>query len=183
MLACEFPIMRNPRLCSKCSVNVMVAYAMVTRLPRHRTGGVEFRGAPDNVYDSLLETKRRVLYGLHPPEGIRSRYLLQFFLVVQVDDNHRLWPVKAGEIRDVDKGCASAVDRLIRHDLHTNPSKRVSPRIITLPGFAQHRARFAGPSHPIPVPKRHLSSSRNKAPLAIRGRGSPERMPWPDNLQ
>src|SRR5215203_4515229 len=118
--------------------------------PQAPEGGVEFRGAPDNVYDSLLETKRRVLYGLHPPEGIRSRYLLQFFLVVQVDDNHRLWPVKAGEIRDVDKGCASAVDRLIRHDLHTNPSKRVSPRIITLPGFAQHRARFAGPSHPIP---------------------------------
>src|SRR5215216_82303 len=151
--------------------------------PQAPEGGVEFRGAPDNMYDLLLETKRRVLYGLHPLEGIRSRYLLQFFLVVQVDDNHRLWPVKAGEICDVDKGCASAVDRLIRHDLHTNPSKRVSPRIITLPGFAQHRARFGGPSHPIPVPKRHLSSSRNKAPLAIRGRGSPERMPWPDNLQ
>src|SRR5215216_4950773 len=114
--------------------------------PQAPEGGVEFRGAPDNVYDSLLETKRRVLYGLHPPEGIRSRYLLQFFLVVQDDDNHRLWPVEAGECRDVDKGCASAVDRLIRHDLHTNHGKRIPPRpprIITLPGFAQHRACFA----------------------------------------
>jgi hypothetical protein len=34
--------------------------------PQAPEGGVELSGAPDDVYDLLLEAKRRVLYGLHP---------------------------------------------------------------------------------------------------------------------
>jgi hypothetical protein len=44
------------------------------------------------------------------------------------NDNHHFWPVEASEYRYVDKGCASAVHRFIRYDLHTNPSKGVPAR-------------------------------------------------------